>query len=57
MMIMNVTGPTQMVILTAVMAQQVQQLAKIQEMIAESAVKLAQVLIDPNLGQNINIHA
>jgi hypothetical protein len=56
-MIMNVTGPTQMVILTAVMAQQVQQLAKIQEMIAESAVKLAQVLIDPNLGQNINIHA
>ena len=54
---MNVTGTTQIAIMTKMMAQQVQQMAKIQKMIAESTVKLAEVLSDPNLGQNIDIRA
>ena len=54
---MNVTGATQTTILTTMMAQQVQQLVKIQEMIAESAVKLSQVSADPNLGQNVDVRA
>ena len=54
---MNVSGIDQMAIMTTMMAQQVQQLAEVQEMIAETAAKLSQVSADPNLGQNINIHA
>ena len=52
---MNVSGIEQMTVMTAMMAQQVQQLAEIQEMIAETTAKLAQVSMDPNLGQNINM--
>ena len=54
---MNLSGIEQMTVMTAMMAQQVQQLAEIQEMIAETTAKLAQVSMDPNLGQNINIRA
>ena len=49
---MNVSGPDQMTIMTAMMAQQVQQLAEIQEMIAETTAKLVQVSADPNIGRN-----
>ena len=52
---MNVTSSTQIALMTKMMAQQVQQMAKIQKMIAESVVKLAEGLADPNLGQNIDI--
>ena len=55
--IMDVTGTTQMAILTTMMAQQVQQMAEIQKMIAETTVKLAEMSADPNLGQYINIRA
>ena len=55
--IMDVTGPTQMAILTTMMSQQVQQMAEIQKMIAETTVKLAEMSADPNLGQYINIRA
>ena len=55
--IMDVTGPTQMAILTTMMSQQVQQMAEIQKMIAETTVKLAEMSSDPNLGQYINIRA
>jgi hypothetical protein len=54
---MDITGPTQMAILTTMMSQQVQQMAEIQEMIAETTVKLAEMSADPNLGQYINIRA
>jgi len=54
---MDVAGPTQMAILTTMMSQQVQQMADIQEMIAETTVKLAEMSADPNLGQYINIRA
>ena len=54
---MDVTGPTQMAILTTMMSQQVQQMAEIQKMIAETTVKLAEMSSDPNLGQYINIRA
>jgi hypothetical protein len=52
---MNVNASDQIALMTAIMAQQVRQLAEIQEMIAESTAKLPQVSTDPNLGQNINI--
>jgi hypothetical protein len=54
---MDVTGPTQMAILITMMSQQVQQMAEIQEMIAETTVKLAEMSTDQNLGQYINIRA
>ena len=54
---MNVTGPTQMAVITTMMTQQVQQLTEIQEMITETSVKLAQMSADPNLGQYVNIRA
>jgi hypothetical protein len=43
--------------MTAMMAQQIQQLVEIQKLIAESTSKIAQISIDPNIGQNINTHA
>jgi hypothetical protein len=55
--IMDVTGPTQMAISTTMMNQQVQQMAEIQKMIAETTVKFAEMSSDPNLGQYINIRA
>ena len=54
---MDVTGTTQMAILTTMMTQQVQQMVQIQEMIAETSVKLAEMSADPTLGQYINIRA
>ena len=54
---MNVSAPDQISLMTAMMAQQVRQLAEIQEMIAESTAKQPQASTDPNLGQNINIRA
>ena len=53
---MNVSGIDRMAVLTTMMAQQVQQMAEVQEMIAETAAKLSQVSADPNLGQHIDIH-
>ena len=52
---MNVADLSQMAIMTEMMSQQVQQLNKIQEMITESAVKLAKMSADPNLGQYVDI--
>ena len=52
---MNVNASDQITLMTAIMAQQVRQLAEIQEMITESTAKLPQVSTDPNLGQIINI--
>ena len=52
---MNVDPTDQITLMTAIMAQQVRQLAEIQEMITESTAKLLQASTDPNLGQIINI--
>ena len=52
---MNVADLSQMAIMTEMMSQQAQQLTKIQEMITESAVKLAEMSADPNLGQYVDI--
>ena len=54
---MNVSGAAANQIMTALMAKQIQQLAAIQKMMAETAERLTQVLSNPSLGNHIDVQA